>query len=388
MKTPIRRLVILCTLLAPSLVACTLFSIRTPDKPLPRRELNARMLTREFAANFAARVEVAADGIATRSGDSAVQLNALRWKLGASKASQHAATQMAPMMALLDTWALTEQMRQFFDTGAGAMLFGEEQTAAREVAEKLATDAERLVRGLTSKSELERYQPFVERYAREHPLTDLGFARASVVDQWVAETHQESSLLETVGTVSQSMSDVSDRMRMYGESAPSQAVWEARLAIRESGFAPDDLSRAFAAADESLDRLSRLAESGPEQLRAGIADLRASMLVVSDRFDVSWAKMMRTVQQEREALAANVREEREAAVLAFDAQRAAFAQDATRFADQAIASGGAQMRELAHEMMLYGILLYVVILGAPFALGYFVGRLRGAHGKDAGAGNR
>ena len=60
-----------------------------------------------------------------------MQLNTLRWKLGASKASQHAATQMAPMMALLDTWALTEQMRQFFDTGAGAQLFGEEQVVAR-----------------------------------------------------------------------------------------------------------------------------------------------------------------------------------------------------------------------------------------------------------------
>jgi hypothetical protein len=28
--------------------------------------------------------------------------------------------------------------------------------------------------------------------------------------------------------------------------------------------------------------------------------------------------------------------------------------------------------------MIYGTLLYVVILGAPFAAGYFVGRLRAA----------
>ena len=43
--------------------------------------------------------------------------------------------------------------------------------------------------------------------------------------------------------------------------------------------------------------------------------------------------------------------------------------------DRAIASGGSQVRALARDLMLYGILLYVVILGAPFVAGYFVGSL-------------
>ena len=201
------------------------------------------------------RVEVAADGIAARSADPATQLNTLRWKLGASKASQHAATQMAPMMALLDTWAFSEQMRQFFDTGAGAQLFGEDQSVARATAESLATDAQQLARGVSSDAELARYREFVERYAREHPLADLGFARTSVVDQWAAETNQHASLVETVGSVSQSMSDVSERMRMFGERAPSQAVWETRLAMVDAGFGGADLSRALGQADASLDRL-------------------------------------------------------------------------------------------------------------------------------------
>jgi hypothetical protein len=365
-----------CAALIPCLAGCSLFSLRLPDKPLPQRELNARMLTREFAATFAVQVEVAADGIAARSTDPAIQLNTLRWKLGASKASQHSATQMAPMMALLDTWALCEQMRQFFDTGAGAQLFGEEQSVARATAEALATDAQQLARGVTSDAELTRYREFVERYAREHPLADLGFARTSVVDQWVAETNQHVSLVASVGSVSQSMSDVSERMRMFGERAPSQAVWGTRLAMVEAGFGGDDLSRALGQADASLDRLSRLAESSPEHLHAAIADLRASMLVVSDRFDESWTLMMGTVQHEREELAANIREQREAAVTAFDSQRVALAKDAVQVADQAIASGGTQMRALVREMMIYGALLYAVILGLPFVAGYFIGRLR------------
>jgi hypothetical protein len=102
------------------------------------------------------------------------------------------------------------------------------------------------------------------------------------------------------------------------------------------------------------------------------------MLVVSDRFDDSWALLMGTVQHEREELAANIREERQAAVLAFDSQRAALAKDAVLVADRAIASGGTQVRALARDMVLYGVLLYLVLLGLPFVAGYFVGRLRAA----------
>ena len=202
--------------------------------------------------------------------------------------------------------------------------------------------------------------------------------------EWVTETNQQASLVNSVGTVSQSMSDVSERMRMFSERAPSQAVWEAQLAIGESNLGRVDFGRALAQAGESLDRLTVLAESSPEQMHAGIVDLRASLLTVADRFDASWGLMARTVQEQRKALTVTVHEEREAAVVAFDAQRAALAQDAQRIAEQIIASGGMQIRVIAREMMLYGIVLYVVILGVPFVAGYHLGRLRGPRGdRDA-----
>jgi DNA-binding ferritin-like protein len=198
-----------------------------------------------------------------------------------------------------------------------------------------------------------------------------------------AETNQHASLVETVGSVSQSMSDVSERMRMLGERAPSQAVWEARLAMTDAGFGGADLSRALArptrASIVSADWRSPVRNS----CMPAIADLRASMLVVSDRFDQSWAQMMVTVQHEREELAANIREEREAAVLAFDLQRSALAKDAVLVTDRAIASGGAQVRGVVRDLMLYGALLYVLLLGAPFVAGYFVGRLRAARFSSA-----
>ena len=176
----------------------------------------------------------------------------------------------------------------------------------RSVADALAIDARQLARGVIAETELPRYQAFVECYAREQPLTDLGFVRTSVLHGWTAETGQQASLVGSLGTVSQSMSDISERMRMFSASAPSQVLWEAQLAIRGSDLGRADFGRAFAQAGESLDRLTLLAESSPEQLRIAIADLRASMLTVSDRFDASWARMIRCVEEQREALAGNV----------------------------------------------------------------------------------
>jgi hypothetical protein len=59
-------------------------------------------------------------------------------------------------------------------------------------------------------------------------------------------------------------------------------------------------------------------------------------------------------------------------------QRSALAKDAVLVTDRAIASGGSQVRIVVRELMLYGALLYLVLLGAPFVAGYFVGRLRAA----------
>jgi hypothetical protein len=374
------RLAMLCAAFLPGLVACSLLSIRTPDKPLPQRDVNARMLTREFAAKLNAQVDVVADEIAAQATQSNVEVDALRWKLGTARASMSAAMQMAPMMALLDTWAFSEQMHLFFDGGAGAAVFGAQTDKARDVSTALAADAAQLARGLLSAAELEQYRSFMERYVREHPLTDLGFVRASVVDQWVRETNTQTSLLDTVGTVSQSMSDVSDRLRILGQATPSQAMWEARLAMREAGLSRDGLEKAFAHADESLDRLSKLAESSPAQMRAGIQDVREAMLDVSKNLRVTLFELMRTMHEEREALAQNIEEERKALLTEFDSQRTALAADAANVADRAITTGGVQVRALVRELIVYGILLFLVVLGLPFAAGYYIGRLRGARG--------
>src|SRR2546430_4833547 len=65
-----------------------------------------------YTTLFRSVVVQCADDIAAHDSDPEVLANALRWKIGAAAESQRAATRLAPMMALLDTWALTSRSEE------------------------------------------------------------------------------------------------------------------------------------------------------------------------------------------------------------------------------------------------------------------------------------
>src|SRR5438067_1440646 len=129
---------------------CSLVSLKTPERPLSNRDLNARILTREFSYHFIAAVGQCADDMGAGETDPEVLTRALRWKIAAATESQRAASRISPMMSLLDTWALTAQMRAFLSPGqAGGELFGSHQETAVALAGELDKEAQALARRLT-----------------------------------------------------------------------------------------------------------------------------------------------------------------------------------------------------------------------------------------------
>src|SRR5690348_3918662 len=84
-----------------SLASCSWVTLKSPEKPLSARDLNTRILTNEFAARFIFAVEQTADEIAAGTDDPLIQLNTVRWKIAVARASDRAASQMAPKLGLL-----------------------------------------------------------------------------------------------------------------------------------------------------------------------------------------------------------------------------------------------------------------------------------------------
>src|SRR6267378_5248516 len=263
---------------------CSLISLKTPERPLSARDLNARILTREFSYHFIAVVGQCADDFAANDSDPEVLANALRWKIGAAAESQRAATRLAPMMALLDTWALASQMQQFLSPGrAGGTLFGSRQEAALTVASELDGGAQNLARRLIAPGEFEQYQQFVATYTREHPLTSLEFVRASVVELWSQRSGAGTRLVDSIGTIPEAMEDVSERTRIASEALTLQTIWRTELALRESGFSQSEIRAALKQLDERLAKVSAAAENSPQLLHEAVTDVRHSLIELLHR---------------------------------------------------------------------------------------------------------
>ncbi|MGB6603690.1 MAG: hypothetical protein WA747_04680 [Steroidobacteraceae bacterium] len=360
---------------------CSLISLKNPERPLSARDLNARILTRELSAQFQTAVVRCAANIAATEEDETVLDNTLRWEISAVGASRSASTQIAPMLGLLDTWALAAQMQAFMAAGAaGGALFGTHQEAVRQVSDDFADGTTALAKRLLSPQDFSRDQTFVEQYAQQHPLVDLSFARASVVELWSREQGSHTKLIDSLGTFPEVMADAEQRLQIYGDTVPPQLMHETQLALRQSGYSRTDVNAALKQLDERLARLADVAQSTPQLVQGAIADVRQSLREVVDRLDASSKETTAALNAQRAALFSNIQSEREVMVAAVDTQRKAFAADATRVADGVVRSAGEQLRRLVAEVLLLLILLFAVVLGLPFAAGYFLGRARRERG--------
>jgi hypothetical protein len=358
-----------CALLLASIASCSLVSIKSPEKPLSARDLNARLLTHEYSAHFIAAVEQTADQISAASPDPAVRTNALRWKIAAAAKSERAASQVVPMMGLLDTWALSVQMQQYLAEGAGRAVFAGQQAQAVTLAAQLAAQAQDLARRLTTADEFDHDQHFIDDYARAHPIESLQFARASIMDLWSQDNGVQVRLVDSLGTVPEALANAGDLLRMYGDTGPSQMTWNAQLAVLESGLSAKDLQAAVQRLDEHLAALSGVADQTPALIRSVVRD-------VDMRFNASFTEMIGALHTEGRTLSGSMSTERQATMQALDVERAAVTADAGRIASQVIAEAGEQARRLLREALLAVIALAVVLLGLPFAAGYLVGRAR------------
>src|SRR5215831_7157035 len=364
-------------LLVSALASCSLVSIKSPERPLSERDMNARILTREVTTRFIEATGRNTDSILTTETDPAVINNALRWEVGVILTTRQAETQLAPLMSLLDTWALALQLEAFVaEGGPGGKLFGKHQAGVRTLTYNYADSVQTLARSLLKPSELADFQSFVADYVRTHPLQDLKFARASVIEEWGRAKGTQSSLLDEVGTIPQALADTSQRMQIYADTVPAQTMRRTQLALRESGYTPEDMRAAMARHDARMGRLTAVAESAPEMVRDAEEQVRESLHEILNRLDASVGATAAAFHTEREALFVDIQSEREALTQAVDEQRKALAADAARIGQQLVRTGGEEVRHFTRQAMALLIALVLVVLGLPFAAGYLVGRAR------------
>lgn len=346
-------------------------------------------MTRELVSVFADRVQLAVERITVSSSDSGVRSAALRWQIGSVSACRRAALRQDPREALIDLWGLSLQQRDFLIRGAGASLFGAEQPAASIAAANLVTDVERIVRVTMAPAVRSAMERVAVDYAERYPITSLDFAREPILPLWLAAA-PEGTRITTVGNSPEVLQDVADRVRILGEGVPEALAWRTELALIEHQGEIAEAQALLERLDAGLAEIAALAEKSPELAAEAAAELRRELAPSVARLDVRWGESLATLVAEREAivsslerlqsdLAATVASERAAVIVAVAEQRAVIMAEARATASEVTEKAMTQLRATVRDALLLLTLLAAVVLGMPFAAGYFVGRARSRH---------
>jgi len=362
-----------------ALTGCSLLkvAVATGD-PLSKEEMNIRTMTRGFYYDMASEVSRTADSIAAAAPDIATRVAAVRWKIRATRAGVSAAMQGIPDVALADMWILCRRMDEGFAAAPDSLLFGAQSSMARDAAARLDRRAARLARQVLAVDRYGLMERFVGDYVRENPadgemegsnttLAWIEFLRANGIEHAYA-----------TGSIAEVLADVNDRVSGQTQQLANSVGWSKDLIAMqlqqdsmrlEVGARLDSLERNFTRIVVVAEHLPEISDKVLEELNKQVTQLIYTMNYSLDNafanFDRQRDELQRYVTAERQALVDQLRESADGVV-----QRALDA-----------------VPGLVGKVLLYVVLALVVLIGGPFALGFWLGgvRERGRRKREKGA---
>ena len=362
-----------------ALTGCSLLKVAvTTGDPLSKEEMNIRTMTRGFYSDMASEVSRTADSIAAAAPDIATRVAAVRWKIRATRAGVSAAMQGIPDVALADMWILCRRMDEGFAAAPDSLLFGAQSDLARDAAARLDRRAARLARQVLAVDRYGLMERFVGDYVRENPadgemegsnttLAWIEFLRANGIEHAYA-----------TGSIAEVLADVNDRVSGQTQQLANSVGWSKDLIAMqlqqdsmrlEVGARLDSLERNFTRIVVVAEHLPEISDKVLEELNKQVTQLIYTMNYSLDNafanFDRQRDELQRYVTAERQALVDQLRESADGVV-----QRALDA-----------------VPGLVGKVLLYVVLALVVLIGGPFALGFWLGgvRERGRRKREKGA---
>ena len=353
---------------AAALAGCSLLkvAVATGD-PLSKEEMNTRTMTRGFYYDMAAEVARTADSIVDASADMATRVAAVRWKIRATRAGVSAAMQGIPDVALADLWILCRRMNERFAAAPDSLLFGPQSDLARDAAARLDRRAARLARQVLAADRYDLMGRFVGEYVRENPVEE-GDGGSNTTLAWI-EFLRENGVEHAyaTGSIAEVLADVNDRMSGQTQQLANSVGWSKDIiemqlqqdSLRlEVGARLDSLERSFGRIVVVAEHLPEISDKMLQELGDQVTQLINTMNYSVDNafanFDRQRDELQRYVTGERQALVDQLR---------------TTAGDLVQTALDAVPG-------LVGKVLLYAVLALAVLIGGPFALGFWLGGVR------------
>lgn len=355
-------------LFAAASTGCSLLkvAVATGD-PLSKEEMNVRTMTRGFYYDMAGEVARAADSIIGASDRLEVRTAAVRWKIRATRAGVTAAMQSIPDVAMADLWILCRRMNEGFAATPDSLLFGAQSDIARETAARLDRRAARLAGRLLPAERYALMERFVDEFMRDNPVTESDGADNTTLAwlEFLRENGVEPAY--AVGSIAEVLADVNDRVSGQTQQLANSVGWSKDLIAMqlqqdsmrmEVGARLDSLERNFTRIVVVAEHLPEISDKVLEELNEQVTQLIYTMNYSLDNafanFDRQRDELQRYVTAERQALVDQLRESADGVV-----QRTLDA-----------------VPGLVGKVLLYVVLALVVLVGGPFALGFWLGGVR------------
>lgn len=352
-----------------SLTGCSLLkvSVSTGD-PLPPGDVRVRTMTRGFYYDMASEVARTADSIVATVPDPGTRIAAVRWKIRATRAGVSAAMQGIPDVALADMWILCRRMNSSFAAAPDSLLFGAGSDLARNTAARLDSRAEKLARQVLAEERYALMARFVDDYVHANPVPEPGAESANTTLQWI-EYLRDNGIehVAVTGSIAEVLSDVNDRLSSQTQQLSNSIGWSKD--ILEMQLQQDSLRTQLGAQLDSLERdfgrIVAVAEHLPEISDKVIGELNEQATQLIYTLNASIEGIFADFDRQRGELQRYVTEERTALV---DQLRAS--------ADELVRTTLDAVPGLVGKILLYLVLALVVLIGGPFALGFWLGGVR------------
>ena len=186
----------------------------------------------EYASRFSQLVSATATDIIAATDDAAVREHALQWRMWAMPQARSAAFDQDPFAGLIELWILAQQQHRFFTDGPGEDWFGDLQPRAVETTAHLEAVSEALLSEVMSEDQVDRMRETGKAWVEEHPIEGKLYVRPTArADLATFVTQEQHGGLKAVGSMEETVRDLSDRVTILSAQMPVEARWQAEYLI-------------------------------------------------------------------------------------------------------------------------------------------------------------
>jgi hypothetical protein len=205
-------------------------SMAYSSKELSVKPNQIRLHMRALVQPFTGEIERSADEIAKGTSDIPVRRAAVRWKIEGVPALRTALFQPNPFTAVFDTWVLTYQMANYFESGPGRTDFGPAATQAVDTCLRMEDELNQIVANFVVSHDVTKVRVAAKKWAIDHPIRyairDRETTLSRVTEQDVGVKWSAGDLIAEMEITAD---DINRQIQIYSDHLFRQASWEAEL---------------------------------------------------------------------------------------------------------------------------------------------------------------